>query len=77
MPIVFPIYQKMEITVNQQNYPISETCSVEQLLLNVLQIPVQGIAVAINQTIISKTDWPLRLLQDGDRLTVIKATQGG
>ncbi|MCX2453501.1 sulfur carrier protein ThiS [Pedobacter sp. PLR] len=67
----------MEITVNQQNYPISETCSVAQLLAEVLQIPVQGIAVAINQTIISKAEWPERLLRDGDRLTVIKATQGG
>lgn len=67
----------MEITVNQQNYPISETCSIAHLLEEVLKIPAQGIAVAINQTIISKAEWPKRLLQDGDRLTLIKATQGG
>ncbi|WP_316752326.1 sulfur carrier protein ThiS [Pedobacter gandavensis] len=67
----------MEITVNQKNYPVSESCSIEQLFAEVLQIPVQGIAVAINQTIISKTEWPERLLRDGDRLTIIKATQGG
>lgn len=77
MPIVFPIFQNMEITVNQKNYQLNDTCSVEQMLAEVLKIPVQGIAVAINQTIIPKTDWPGRQLQSGDRITVIKATQGG
>ncbi|NQX41119.1 sulfur carrier protein [Pedobacter steynii] len=67
----------MEITVNQKNYQLNDTCSVEQMLTEVLNIPVQGIAVAINQTIIPKTDWPGRELQSGDRITVIKATQGG
>ncbi|RQO74092.1 thiamine biosynthesis protein ThiS [Pedobacter sp. KBW06] len=67
----------MEITVNQKNYQLNDTCSVEQMLTEVLKIPVQGIAVAINQNIIPKTDWPKRELQAGDRITVIKATQGG
>lgn len=67
----------MEITVNQQSYSLKETCSVEHLLSDVLQIPARGIAVAINQTILSKTIWPEHRLQPGDQVTIIKATQGG
>lgn len=67
----------MEITVNQKNYQLKEVCSVEQMLSDVLQVPVQGIAVAINQTIVSKSEWGRRLLQSGDRVTLIMATQGG
>lgn len=77
MPIVFPNFLKMEITVNHKNYQLQEICSVEQMLNNVLQIPAQGIAVAINQTIIPKSDWGKRQLQAGDKVTLIRATQGG
>ncbi|EDM36773.1 sulfur transfer protein involved in thiamine biosynthesis [Pedobacter sp. BAL39] len=77
MPLVFPNFYKMEITVNHENYQINEHCSITELLHDVLTIPVQGIAVAINQTIIPKTEWPSQRLSSGDRVMVIKATQGG
>jgi sulfur carrier protein len=67
----------MEITVNQQNYSVSDTCSLAQLLDIVFSQPVGGIAIAINQEIIAKNNWPNHLLKPGDHLTIIKATQGG
>ncbi len=67
----------MEITINNQNYQLRETCSVEQLLSD-MQVPnTRGIAIAVNQQIIPKSDWNTHTIQHGDQLTLIKATQGG
>ncbi|HEY0177582.1 MAG TPA: sulfur carrier protein ThiS [Pedobacter sp.] len=67
----------MEITVNNQTLTLTGTSSVAQLLSAVLKIPGTGIAVAVNQSIVSKSDWPGYLLQSGDQVVLIKATQGG
>ncbi len=67
----------MEVTVNQQNYSVSEDCSVEQLLSFVLNKPTTGMAVAVNQTIVPKADWKTYLLRPSDQVVLIKATQGG
>ncbi|MBE9598317.1 sulfur carrier protein ThiS [Pedobacter sp. MC2016-24] len=66
----------MEITVNQQNHQLNEPCSVEQMLF-MLEAPAKGIAVAVNHSIISKSDWPNHVLKHGDQIMLIKATQGG
>lgn len=67
----------MEITVNQQSYSVSQTCSLQQLLTSVISQPANGIAIAVNQEIISKGNWDTYALQPGDNIAVIKATQGG
>ncbi|MEO6522890.1 MAG: sulfur carrier protein ThiS [Mucilaginibacter sp.] len=67
----------MEITVNQQIYQVTDVCSVQHLLTAVLNIPAKGIAVAVNQAIISKASWESHILHPGDQVIIIKATQGG
>jgi sulfur carrier protein len=67
----------MEVTVNQQIYSLSEDCALQQLISDVLQLPLNGIAIAVNQEIIVKSDWGAYVLNHGDNLTIIKATQGG
>jgi sulfur carrier protein len=67
----------MEITVNQQSYSVSQTCSLQEMLASVILQPTNGIAIAVNQEIISKSNWDSYALQPGDNITVIKATQGG
>lgn len=67
----------MEITINQQNYSVSEVCSLKQMIDTVLVLPFKGIAIAVNQEIIAKSDWPSHFLKPGDNITIIKATQGG
>ena len=67
----------MEITVNQQTYQVSPVCSVQYLLEMVLNTPANGIAVAVNQTIIPKLNWEGYTLNSGDQIVIIKATQGG
>jgi len=67
----------MEITVNQQVYQITHNCNIQQLFGDVLQQPSQGLAIAINQSIIPKTQWESHFLKSGDQIIIIKATQGG
>ena len=67
----------MEITVNNKPFTLIGAFSITQLLSDVLQIPATGIAVAVNQTIVSKSVWSDYLLKPGDQLVLIKATQGG
>lgn len=67
----------MEISINQQSITIPENFSVGQLLSTLsLQSP-KGMAVAVNQVIVSKLDWSAHQLRQGDDVILIKATQGG
>lgn len=67
----------MEVTVNQQTYTVPDDCNVQVLLSHVLQQQAQGLAVAIGETIIPQPQWEQHLLQSGDHIIIIKATQGG
>lgn len=40
-------------------------------------IETKGIAVAVNEIIIFKSQWDSHRLKHGDEIMVIKATQGG
>ncbi len=37
----------------------------------------KGIAVAVNNTVVPKTEWQNKILNENDKITIIKATQGG
>jgi len=67
----------MEISINQQRTEIPEHFSVEELLSFLFADSKKGIAIAINQTIIPKREWPVHILNPEDKITLIKATQGG
>ena len=67
----------MEITVNQKSYQLDAACSVSQMLEQVFDTGPRNIAVAVNETVVPKHEWPERLLNQGDQVMIIKATQGG
>ena len=67
----------MEVIVNNKPHTLSEKSTIQELL-NQLDLPSQqGIAVAINQAIIPKTDWENTQLSNQDKVMIITATQGG
>ncbi|MDR1812955.1 MAG: sulfur carrier protein ThiS [Candidatus Fibromonas sp.] len=37
----------------------------------------KGLAIAVNDCVVPNSEWNLRFLQDGDRILVVQATQGG
>jgi sulfur carrier protein len=67
----------MEITVNQQTFQVPDNCNVAELMDLVPDLPLKGLAVALNQTIVPKANWPNCLMHAGDQVMIIKATQGG
>jgi sulfur carrier protein len=76
----------MEITINGQSKQVPADYSLGQLVSELFlpgtgTVPAQGtpkgVAVAINQSVIPKSDWPSRRLSPNDHITLITATQGG
>ena len=64
------------ITVNKKKHSFPQSLTLLEML-NQLDIVQNGIAVAINNTIIQKSKWSQTTLSNTDALLIIKATQGG
>ena len=72
----------MKIKMNGEDYiHPDEDCTLSQVLIVYLSREdieqVRGIAVAINGSLVRKTDWRNTLVEEGDELEVLTATQGG
>ena len=67
----------IEVFVNQEKHLVQKNMVLDQLLLDIDIIEKNGIAVAINNEVISKAKWEATGLSPNDRITVIRATQGG
>jgi len=46
-------------------------------LLEELNLPDSGIAIAVNDTVVSKKNWNTISLNERDKILIITATQGG
>ncbi len=68
----------MEITINNQVKNLSDTNLTVQQLLN-MEIPdkQKGIAIAINNNVVPRTEWQTKNILQNDNILIIKATQGG
>lgn len=64
------------IKVNQKDHHVLENVTL-QTFVEQLKIETNGIAIAINNTVVKKADWSSRLLQNNDDILIIKSTQGG
>jgi len=65
----------LNLTLNGEN--ISSDNSLLKNLVEELNLPSEGIAIAVNDDVISKTKWSTTELNEGDKILVITATQGG
>ena len=68
----------MELKINQQIKKFNvESLSIQSLLD--LEIPNKqnGIAVAINNTVVPKSSWNQHFVHETDEILIISATQGG
>jgi sulfur carrier protein len=67
----------MNIHVNNKKIELSDE-SVVTDALNSLNIAAQkGMALAVNSQVIPIQQWAIYTLNDGDKIMIIKATQGG
>ncbi|HYB39023.1 MAG TPA: sulfur carrier protein ThiS [Mycobacterium sp.] len=65
----------MIVVVNEQQVEVDEATTVAALLES-LGYPDQGIAVALDWSVLPRSEWATKL-SDGARLDVVTAVQGG
>lgn len=65
----------MNITVN--NKPTTTEASTLAQLADALALPAVGVAVAINNKMVPRTEWSSKMLCEGDSVVIIKAVCGG
>jgi sulfur carrier protein len=60
---------------------IAQAAAENQLLIDLLTArginEPRGLAVAVNDLVVPRADWPTHALHEHDRVTIIRATQGG
>ena len=66
----------IDITVNNEPYQFEKAVDLP-VLLDRLKIPGKGIAIAINDVVVSRVNWKKTRIRDRDTILVIKAVQGG
>lgn len=68
----------MELKINNRHKQFETATLTVQTLLD-LEFPNKqnGIAFAINNSVIPKTDWATTVLSETDNILIITATQGG
>lgn len=70
----------MQIKVNNQIHQLEDwpSYSLSDMLSALMpDLPVNGIAVALNEQVIPRPQWPATPIVDQDNILIITATQGG
>jgi len=65
------------VVVNDRPHPLDGPCTLAGLLHGLGLSERRGIAAAINGAVVPRAGWAGRALADGDKILVIRATQGG
>ncbi len=65
----------MIVVVNEEEVEVDEHTTVSGLLES-LGLPDRGIAVALDSSVLPRSDWTTKLF-DGARIEVVTAVQGG
>ena len=66
----------MIVTVNGEERSLPADATVASLVED-LSPPSRGVAVAIDGEVVPRAEWPATALQDGARVEVVAAIQGG
>jgi sulfur carrier protein len=66
----------MKVYVNENIVELDDQSNIEQLLA-ILESPLKGSAIAINQKIISRSEWINHYLKENDQVSLFQAIAGG
>ena len=66
----------MKVQVNNKEVELIPNSTLTQLTTQ-LELPVQGIAIAVNNKMIPRPEWERFVLHENDNLVIIKAACGG
>lgn len=66
----------MKILVNNKETELTQGNTLADVARQ-LELPAQGVAIALNNRMISRAQWAEQTIKDGDSLVIIKAACGG
>jgi sulfur carrier protein len=66
----------MKVLVNGSTEQITAGTTVADVVERWARSPV-GVAVAVNEAVVTRTEWPGTTLAEGDRVEILTAVQGG
>lgn len=66
----------MRISVNNKQTDLLKGNTIAELATQ-LELPVLGVAIAVNNRMIPRKEWETYKLHEGDNLVIIKAACGG
>lgn len=67
----------MKVTINQKLHEFTDQMNIEQILSELKIQQDFGAAVALNNTVISKSKFASTFVSEGDKLEIIHAVAGG
>lgn len=67
----------MKIEINHKEIEIADDCKTLSQLLSDEQLSGPGLAVAVDNRVVSRKDWDSFILSDGIKIIVIHAVCGG
>ncbi len=67
----------MNICINGQATDMPQNTSIADVLQHIGQTQTGGIAVAVNDMVVPRGKWSTAQVADGDKILIIKASQGG
>lgn len=67
----------MEVFINNQSVSLSELTTLNDVLMQQNFLEKKGIAVAVNNSVVPKAEWNTYTIEAADKITIIRATQGG
>jgi sulfur carrier protein len=69
--------QEMHVLVNNEQQETTPNIALAQLLSELKIVTRKGVAVAVNEEVVPRTDWNSITLKENDNIMIITATQGG
>jgi len=67
----------MEIQINNELIEVQNGTTIHNVVFTILQLNPAGMGIAVNDTIVPKSQWETSPLQTNDKILVIKACSGG
>ena len=67
----------MNIYINSKLHEVPGAASIAAALDSLTLVSQKGIAIAINNNVVPRGEWETYVLSEEDKVTLIKATQGG
>ncbi|OKK08329.1 thiamine biosynthesis protein ThiS [Streptomyces sp. CB03234] len=66
----------MNVSVNGEARRLAGPTTLDALVATLTSAP-SGVAAAVNETVVPRSQWPGTMLGEGDRVEVLTAVQGG